>query len=231
MQRNDRTLIIGGGIILLGVLILLQNLGLFGSLAAALWAVIFAVAGAIFLSVFLRNAQHWWALIPGFTLLSVGAVVAVDSLFPQRADTLGGTLMLGGISLAFWAIYLVRRTFWWAIIPAGVLSTLAILVSVDGGRGDAAAGWLFFLGLALTFGLVGLLPGAERPQRWAFFPAGACLLLALIVFTGNSAFATFIWPAALIIGGGYLLVRGLRSRAAEAKGISHDHSTLPHPRA
>lgn len=233
MQRNDRTLIIGGGVILLGVLLLLQNLGIFGALAAAVWAILFAVAGAIFISVFLRNARHWWALIPGFTLLSLGAVVAIDTLLPWLDDRLSGTVLLGGIGLAFWAIYLVRRAFWWAIIPAGVLSTLAVVAGVDEGRGDSAAGWLFFLGLALTFGLVGVLPGAERPQRWAFFPAGACLLLALVVLSGNSTIATFIWPAALILGGGYLMYRSFRGRTADdPQGARHDNNTtLPHPRA
>lgn len=233
MQRNDRTLIIGGGVILLGVLLLLQNLGVFGALEAAVWAVLFAVAGAVFISVFLRNAQHWWALIPGFTLLSLGAVVAIESLLPWLDGRLSGTVLLGGIGLAFWAIYLVRHTFWWAIIPAGVLSTLAIVAGVDEGRGESTAGWLFFLGLALTFGLVGILPGAERSQRWAFFPAGACLLMALVVLSGNSAVATYIWPAALILGGGYLIYRAFRRRPTdETQGVRHDNNTtLPHPRA
>lgn len=223
---------IGGGVILLGVLLLLQNLGVFGALAAAVWAALFAVAGAVCVGAFLRNAQRWWALIPGFTLLSLGAVVAIETLLPWLDGRLSGTVLLGGIGLAFWAIYLARRSFWWAIIPAGVLSTLAIVAGVDEGRGDSAGGWLFFLGLALTFGLVGVLPGAGRPQRWALFPAGACLLLALVVISGNSTIATFIWPAALILGGGYLMVRSFRGRGTdETQGARHDnHTTIPHPR-
>jgi hypothetical protein len=115
----------GSLLILGGILFLLDNLG-YIEIGGLVWALILAVGGLVFISVFLSEREHWWALIPGFTLLGVAATVAVGYLFPSWAN-LGGMFVLGGISVAFWMLYVVKREFWWAIIPGGVLATLAIV--------------------------------------------------------------------------------------------------------
>jgi hypothetical protein len=60
--------------------------------------------------------------------------------------------LLGGIGLAFWPIS--RRQERWALIPAGVLTTLAVVTFLPDLVGTDSTPGIFFLGLALTFALV-----------------------------------------------------------------------------
>jgi hypothetical protein len=109
-----------------GVLFLLQNFGIFGSIANMLWLLGFGAAGLTFLFVFASNRQQWWAVIPGFTLLGLSVLIAF-----WRADgRMGRRAVPGSIGLSFWVIYAVRRDYWWALIPAGTLSTLAVVAAL-----------------------------------------------------------------------------------------------------
>ena len=71
-----------GGILLIaaGVLSLLQNLGIFEGALAFLWALLLGAGGAFFLYVFLINRANWWAIIPGFTMLSVATLIAFQTI-------------------------------------------------------------------------------------------------------------------------------------------------------
>jgi hypothetical protein len=104
-----RTIGIFWGILLIGggTLLLLQNLGYLGNVPAYLWAFVFAVFGISFLIGFIIDRTHWWALIPGVTLLSLAALVGLSEANEGLAETWGGTLFLGGIGLAFWLVYLM----------------------------------------------------------------------------------------------------------------------------
>ena len=197
----------GSLLILGGILFLLDNLG-YIKIGELVWALILAVVGLVFVSVFLGDRQHWWALIPGIILLALAATVAVDYLFAGRAD-LGGMIVLGGISLAFWVVYFVNREHWWAIIPAGVLATLAIVSGLDSVlAGVIDTGGIFFLGLGATFALVAVLPTPHGQMRWAFIPAVVLVIIGLFVIGAARDLLNYIWPVALILVGAVILFRG-----------------------
>ena len=83
MKRFDaRTVNTVGAILLIGVgiLLLLQNFGILGGVVALIWSLIFAAGGLIFVYMFLTNRTPWWALIPGFTLLGLAALIALEAL-------------------------------------------------------------------------------------------------------------------------------------------------------
>ncbi len=201
----------GALMILGGVAFLLQNLGVF-QFAGLFWAFLFVLAGAIFLSVFFQARQvHWWALIPGCALLGIGAQIAVSELSPSLSDLLGGALVLGGIGLGFVAIYLANRESWWAIIPAGVLLTLAVVSSLEEASGMETGG-VFFLGLGLTFALVALLPTQQGSLKWAWIPAGILLLMGVFFLASVEQWINYLWPVALILVGGYLALRAFLPR-------------------
>jgi len=92
MKRIESSIIFGMALICVGVLFLLQNLGVLGALAGLLWALLFAAGGAAFLLAFATAPAHWWALIPGFTLLSLGALIGFQELFPALAGPWGGAV-------------------------------------------------------------------------------------------------------------------------------------------
>src|SRR5689334_8317941 len=106
MKRSVTPVVLGLVLIGAGVLSLLQNLGVLGPVAGLVWALAFAAAGAAFLATFAARPAHWWALIPGSTLLGLGALVGLQELAPALAASWGGPLFLGGIGLGFGAVYL-----------------------------------------------------------------------------------------------------------------------------
>lgn len=207
-RANERmlggTLLVGGG-----VLLLLQNLGYLGG-DELVWAALFALGGLAFLGLYLADRQRWWALIPGGGLLGLAAPLAF-SVAGDRWAELAGSVFLAMLGAAFAAVYLQNRLDrWWALIPAGVLLTLATVASLEMINAEEEGGWVFFLGLALTFFGVALLPHGDKRRDWALYPAIACLGLgAVVVATTTSAF-TIVAAVALIGTGIFLLYRTRR---------------------
>ncbi|HEC34487.1 MAG TPA: hypothetical protein ENI37_07210 [Chloroflexi bacterium] len=202
-----------GGILLIaaGALFLLQNLGVL-VVSAYLWPLLFGAGGVIFLYVFLANRAHWWAVIPGFVLLSLAVLMALDRLAPQIGETWGGTLFLGGIGLGFWAVYFANREQWWAVIPGGVLLTIGLVAGLSSSLEGIEIGRFFFLGLGLTFGLLSFLPTPEGRMKWALIPAVVLLAIGLLITTAATAVLNYLGPAALILAGLYLIIRTFGSR-------------------
>ena len=67
------------------------------------------------------------------------------------------------------------------------------------------------MGLGLTFALLALAPVDEgKPLRWAFIPAGILVLMGAMLLVGFERALGYIWPVALIVGGGLLLFRAWR---------------------
>jgi hypothetical protein len=194
-----------------GVIFLLENLNIL-EVGGLFWAVLFAIAGLVFLTVFIGDRQHWWALIPGIILLAIGSLIFLDAVSPQATERLGGVIVLGGIGLAFLIVYLVNRANWWALIPAGVMFTLAAVALLEGTMSDFETGGIFFLGLGLTFLLVALLPTPDGYMRWAFVPAGVLLLIGILMTAALTQVINFVWPLALILAGLFLVLRAFRSR-------------------
>jgi hypothetical protein len=211
MKRVESSIVFGMALICVGVLFLLQSLGVLGAVAGLLWALLFAAGGAAFLLVFATTPARWWALIPGFTLLSLGALIGLQELFPALAGPWGGALFLGGIGLGFFAVDLADRTRWWALIPGGVMVTLALMVILSEYWKGPELGWVLFLGLALTFGLVSFVPTPHGRMRWALFPAGVMLAMALLGMAFTGQVLGIVWPVVLILAGLLLATRAMRA--------------------
>jgi len=195
-------LILGGLVFLIQNVFNLQLGGLF-------WAVLLALGGLVFISVYLSDRRHWWGLIPGFTLLGVSATAFVSNVFPRLGNVLGGVFVLGGIGLAFAAVYLTDQRNWWAVIPAGVMFTLAAISMLDQVLRGFESGGLLFFGMALTFALVAILPNTQGQLRWAWFPAGILAVIGLIISAASENLLNYVWPLVLILGGLALIYRTL----------------------
>ena len=209
-SKNKLLLPIIGGILLIaaGVIFLLNNLGLIEVDWEMIIGPIFALGGVIFLLVFVLNTEDWWALIPGFVLIAIGVIIFMDQNFETAADLWSGAVFLGLLGLSFWLIYIFHRDFWWPIIPGGVLLTLAgVTLLPDEGL---LAGVVFFIGMAITFGLVYILPKPSGRLKWALYPAGILLAIGALVYLGAENLIDYIWPVALLIAGGYVVYRALK---------------------
>lgn len=214
MKRLDVRAIGGILLIIVGILLLLQNLGVFEVIVALVWSLLFAAGGLIFLYMFLtERTRNWWAVIPGFALVGLAALILLDELFPRVGEALGGAIFLGGIGLAFWVIYLQKREQWWAVIPGGVLFTLALIAGLSSVFEGPAMGGVFFLGLGLTFGLLYFVPTPPQGRmKWALIPAAVLVVMGLLIMAITTRILDLLFAAALILIGLYFLVRVFRSR-------------------
>ena len=190
-----------------GVIFLLGNLNILTLDWEVFIGPLFGLGGLVFLLVFVMNTKDWWALIPAFVLTAIGIIIFMDRTMPVVADQWSGAVFLGLLGLAFLIIYIFHREHWWAIIPGGVLLTLSGVTLVSD---TDFSGGLFFLGLAVTFGLIYFLPKPSGKSKWALYPAAILLVLGIFVTLGEANVLNYFWPLALLIGGGYVLYRSLK---------------------
>ncbi|HEX6290080.1 MAG TPA: hypothetical protein VFZ66_12860 [Herpetosiphonaceae bacterium] len=216
MKRTNASGMIGFALVVAGLLILLENFGFFGAASDLIWSLLFILGGLAFLTLFLREQAQWWAAIPGFTLMGIGTLIGLDQIFPRMAEIWGGSIFLGMIGLSFVLIFLTHPRYWWAMIPGGVLLTLSAVAGSDRVFSDQASGSIFFLGLAVTFGLLYLIPTPSGHMTWPLFPAAAALVLGAVTLSSVAWAFNYIWPVAVMIVGLYLIYRTLQPRQPEA---------------
>jgi hypothetical protein len=209
MRRYDPRLIFGVLLVLGGLISLLDAIGVISNGGGIFWGLIFAAGGLFFLYMLVNNRENWWAAFPAFTLLGLAAA----SFLPDSLEAFDGLVFFAGISLGFWWVYFTGTDRWWAIIPAGVLLTLGIVSSLDSISGMETGG-LFFLGLGLTFILVAALPGGSG-RSWALIPGVILLLFGALLGTPYRDITDYLWPAGLIILGGYFVLRFFTNRSSQ----------------
>lgn len=216
-QLNNKSNVWGALLIALGAFFLLQVTGIFGVLTGLFWSLAFAAGGAVFLYVFLTGLHtRWWAAIPGFTLLGLAATVFYGNFAPPFFADISGAVFLASIGAGFAAIFFTNREQWWAIIPGGALFSVAAVAAVSSsGLGFLNPGSVLFIGLGLTFGLLGLMSTYLNTNlRWAYIPAAVLLVMGLVIFTPFVGALAWIWPLALIGGGAYLVLSRPKQDAA-----------------
>ena len=201
----------GGVLILGGVLFLLENLGVFEG-SELFWGICFLVAGMLFLAYFMQNRQEWWALIPGLIMTGIGILLLLLSFFPGIDDAFGGLIILGSLGIGFVLVFLLNRNRWWAIIPGGVLLTLAIISVLENYLPENSVGGFFLIGLGLTFSAVALVPASAGQMRWPWYPAIALIFMGLLVFMTAENTFVYILPVIFLLAGGILIWRALRQR-------------------
>lgn len=205
-------LIWGVALIAIGAFFLAQQLGLFGPLQLPFWAFAFGLLGVIFLVTFFADRRQWWGLIPGCILLGL-ALVMVNTENHFITDQQAGGLFLFSIGLPFLLIYLLDRRMWWALIPGGVLSVLALITFVSGGAasGQLIAAILFF-GLAAVFAVLRFLTRSSAYMGWATWVAIILAGIGALLLISGPVAAAVVGPAILIGLGLILLVRAYLAR-------------------
>ena len=206
MKRYDPRLWLGVLLVLGGILALLDTMDIISNAGGLFWGLIWGAAALVFLYMLINDRQSWWAAFPAFTLLGLSA----QSFLPDSLSQFDGLVFFAGISLGFWWVYFRDMvSHWWAIIPGGVLLTLGVVSSLGDASGMDTGGF-FFLGLGLTFILVALLPGGKS-RSWALIPGSILLVFGAVIGTAMGNLADYIWPAVLIILGGFFVLRFFRN--------------------
>ena len=218
MKRLGEAVVWGIFLLLAGVFLLLKNLDVFGVWGDLAWAALYALAGLIFLVWFFTGTEHWWRAIPAFTMLGIGAWL----ILTWKNIGLGGwspSLVLFGMAIGFWAILIVRKEHWWALVPAGVLTTVAVLFGLWDQLDQTGRLAVLLIGIGLMFLLLYIMRYDEHDARWAAVPAGALLLLGVVtlvdaLFSTSRTPAALVdwWPIALVIAGLLLIIISLAVR-------------------
>jgi hypothetical protein len=105
----------------------------------------------------------------------------------------------------------MNNRFWWAIIPAGVMASLALTVLVEGlTRFDG--GGVLLLGMAITFASLTVLPGMTGNRQWPLIPAGVLFVVSMFALFDKFNLTNLIWAVILIAAGSFLVVRSLLQR-------------------
>ena len=201
----------GGLLILAGVLFLLDNMGLI-TIGEMIWAILLGLGGIAFLTVFITDRQHWWALIPGCTLVGISITLFLEFFWPEAGSVTSGLIILGSIGLAFLIIYLLNWENWWALIPAGVLLTLAVVAVLDEIYPKMDTGSVFFVGLGLTFAALALLPNPIGQMRWAFIPAVILIVIGIVMAAVQFPVLSVVFALALILVGVFFLLKAFQWR-------------------
>ena len=137
--------------------------------------------------------------------------IALWRFLTQAGDPLEVFIVLGGIAISFWMIFLTQRGFWWAVIPAGALSSIALVSITDEIIPSEDTGGLFLVGLGLTFVLVANLPGYENGLKWAYIPGGILTAIGVLTLPFMQVTFNILFPLALIGAGGYVLYKNYKN--------------------
>src|SRR6185436_11864633 len=120
--RNWWALIPGGVMLFLALTTLLvDNVG-----GEWIGSMFLFLIGLSFLIVYLNNRTRTWALLVAYILGVLGIAPAMAS---GGGDTAAyfGSVFLFAIALPFFNLYFRSADKWWAIIPAGVMTTLSVI--------------------------------------------------------------------------------------------------------
>ncbi|MDI3213191.1 hypothetical protein [Arthrobacter sp. AL12] len=240
MKSANTSIIAGIALMAAGVLLLLDLLGILDS-AAIVWPLIFAAAGTAFVVLFVRSRDNWWAAIPGSVFLGLAAVVLATQLWAGPAAYWAGALLFLFMGAGFGAVYVRERSNWWALIPCGVMLTLALVVALPPTWQGMPVAAVLFLGLAATFVVLALVPVMPEPRpgqpaarpgqpaavagkqgdaeparmKWPLIPAAVLAMLGLIFAVQATTLLTaseYFVPVLLVLAGVALLVYAYRHR-------------------
>jgi hypothetical protein len=133
-----------------------------------------AVAIPFWVAFLVSPKQNWWALIPGWVMSAITAVV----FFTDRVqgEWIGSIIMLA-IAVPFYVVYFTNRSRWWALIPAWVTSVLTVIIFLSTLIPGEIVGTIVLLAIALPFLVVYI---RDRTNWWALIPGGIMGTIAFI---------------------------------------------------
>jgi hypothetical protein len=159
-------------------------------------------------------------LVPGLILIALGAF-----LFFVQATGVGAEAIVAVIGAGFLIAYGITRQYGF-LVPGGILTGLGLGIVWE--TSTATAGGVVLIGLGLGFvsiWLVDLVMKHTPVAWWPLIPGGILATIGVLVETGREgllAELTWLWPIALIVVGGILLVTQVGRRPGTDSGPAEE---------
>ncbi len=223
-RSNERTLLLGALVTLLGLVLLLSTLGVLAIDSRAMWGIMLSLSAGVFAICYARDHEQWWALVVACVLALIALEVLLPPLSRAQRRLLWGAATCGA-GLAFVAAFLRHRQQWWWLIPGGTLLTIGTTALLKSGHllPGRYRGAVFFAGLGLTFGAIALLGRGDGRVRWAQYPALSLLAVSALLLLAHSPWTgELLVPLCLLALGLFIVVRNLRRLRAHEQPPSQE---------
>lgn len=169
------------------------------------------------------DQTRWWAWIPAYALLAVAILMGLT--IAQIPNEMLGAFALLLTALPLWGLYMLDRSRTWALIPAGLVSLIAILLLVLFSIvqiANSPMAMMFFQGTLAVVSFI--LWVTNRRLDWGLW---------LGIGLGLSALATFWFPdgvgfaiIALSVGS-YILFKQVQSGRSSAASSQAQPKSQP----
>lgn len=134
------------------------------------WAIVFSVtSAAFFLSYFLSGVRNWGWLFPA--LIFAALALIINWALEDSSSPIIAIPILLSIGIPFYVGFLLNRKRWGLLIPAWILTVLAVIPVLAESINSDLIGALFLFGTALPFLVVYLV---NRQRKWSLI-AGVAL--------------------------------------------------------
>lgn len=151
------------GMALIGVALVIASSRLAPAFGEA-WggSIVLGSLAVAFLAIYAVDRRQWWAMIPGGVMATLTVITGLDSLLPGMET---GGLFMFGLALTFGFIAILPTPEGqqrWALIPAGILFVVGILITAAAGNLIAIIWPLFLIGAGGFLLLRAVLPNRRR---------------------------------------------------------------------
>ncbi len=217
MDKKVMNIVWGSLIVLFGILLLLVTTDIINIHVNTAWVfgILFFFSFLFFMGLYISmHRSQFWPLIPG--IISLGLALLIISEQIGIRSQIGAGIFMLFIGLSFLAIVLLHREHWWAVIPAGMVASISLVIFF----GDVIGTGLMFLGMGATF-LALYFVLLTRPEKhwWPLIPGGILAFMGLLfLFFGPVEFGKYILPVALIIVGCIFIIKHLQDQKKVDKG-------------
>ena len=180
MKKRTANIFWGLMLVAAGIYALAQSLGYEVPQDPVLWTYVFAGISLIsFILYFVEGWRNWGALFPGCIFAALALLLGMAARGVE-SPAMAAPLFIG-IAIPFILGYVLdRKQNWWALIPAGVMAFLTlVLFAVDNVPGEWIGSGLFFI-LAVIFFLVYL----GRHATWSIIVAYVMFVLGFMPLLG-----------------------------------------------
>lgn len=224
MKKRIPGLLSGVFLIIFGVLIILDNLYYLYFIEDYAFSYIFIAAGIVLLVTYLLDKKKIWAVVISLFFLFIGISIFISESRYIPEGVIGG-LFTFIVGTGFLTAFLKNKKNWWAVIPAGILYTITIMIVLGEyfWYVEDFIAPVFFTGTGLTFGLLYLIRNEENKLNWAKIPA--LILLIFGIFSGAFVFIDFdenLGFSFILITAGFavILYHFLKSKKENSKEIN-----------